>query len=245
MRILSLGAGVQSSTLALMIAAGEIPMIEAAIFADTQAEPRKVYEWLDWLETQLPFPVHRVTAGSLEDFVLSDSTKAARFMLPTYTAEALGKRQCTRKFKLRPIRSKTRELAGRQKVEQLIGISLDEAWRIKPSGVKYIQNIYPLIDLEFTRQHCIDWLWEHFKRRAPRSACRFCPFLDDRQWAALEADEFEESAKLDDFIRDRGATPGMQQYLHRSRKPLREVDLVSQTKQTDMFINECEGMCGV
>ena len=35
LRVLSLGAGVQSSTLALMIEKGEIPMVEAAIFADT------------------------------------------------------------------------------------------------------------------------------------------------------------------------------------------------------------------
>ena len=64
--ILSLGAGVQSSCLALMAAKGEVgPMPVAAVFADTQAEPASVYKWLDWLETQLPFPVYRVTAGSL------------------------------------------------------------------------------------------------------------------------------------------------------------------------------------
>jgi hypothetical protein len=63
---ISLGAGVQSSTLALMAAAGEItPMPEAAVFADTQREPKAVYEWLKWLETQLPFPVLRVTKGDL------------------------------------------------------------------------------------------------------------------------------------------------------------------------------------
>ena len=56
--VLSLGAGVQSSTLALMAAKGEVgPMPTAAIFADTQAEPASVYKWLDWLEAQLPFPV--------------------------------------------------------------------------------------------------------------------------------------------------------------------------------------------
>ena len=37
--IISLGAGVQSSTMALMAACGEItPMPQCAIFADTQAE---------------------------------------------------------------------------------------------------------------------------------------------------------------------------------------------------------------
>ena len=47
--ILSLGAGVQSTCLALMAAKGEVtPMPDAAIFADTH-EPKEVYEHLDWL----------------------------------------------------------------------------------------------------------------------------------------------------------------------------------------------------
>ncbi|MBP2230768.1 3'-phosphoadenosine 5'-phosphosulfate sulfotransferase (PAPS reductase)/FAD synthetase, partial [Azospirillum agricola] len=58
LRVLSLGAGVQSTTLALMAATAEVgPMPDCAIFADTEWEPHGVYEHLDWLETQLPFPV--------------------------------------------------------------------------------------------------------------------------------------------------------------------------------------------
>ena len=50
LNVLSLGAGVQSSTLALMAAHGEIePMPDCAIFADTGDEPKDVYEWLKWL----------------------------------------------------------------------------------------------------------------------------------------------------------------------------------------------------
>lgn len=67
--IISLGAGVQSSTLALMAAHGEItPMPECAVFADTMAEPQSVYTWLDWLEKQLPFPVIRVSKGDLGEY---------------------------------------------------------------------------------------------------------------------------------------------------------------------------------
>ena len=66
LNVLSLGAGVQSTVMALMAGGGEIkPMPDCAIFADTQFEPQGVYEHLDWLETQLPFPVHRVTEGNL------------------------------------------------------------------------------------------------------------------------------------------------------------------------------------
>ena len=39
LRLLSLGAGVQSSTLALMLHKGQVPMVDCAIFADTMAEP--------------------------------------------------------------------------------------------------------------------------------------------------------------------------------------------------------------
>ena len=57
LRVLSLGAGVQSSTLALMIHKGEIPMVDCAIFADTQAEPPKVYEWLEFIKKTVSYPV--------------------------------------------------------------------------------------------------------------------------------------------------------------------------------------------
>ena len=66
--VLSLGAGVQSSTLALMAAHGEVtPMPDCAIFADTGWEPKAVYDWLDWLEPQLPFQVTRVANGNIYD----------------------------------------------------------------------------------------------------------------------------------------------------------------------------------
>jgi hypothetical protein len=66
--ILSLGAGVQSSTLALMAAHGDLPSEftrpSAAIFADTGWEPARVYTHLAWLIQTLGtnLPVHVVRA---------------------------------------------------------------------------------------------------------------------------------------------------------------------------------------
>jgi hypothetical protein len=53
LRILSLGAGVQSSTLALIIEKGEIPMVDAGIFADVKGEPQAVYDWLNYLNYKI------------------------------------------------------------------------------------------------------------------------------------------------------------------------------------------------
>mgnify|MGYP006407382703 CR=1 FL=1 len=46
LRVLSLGAGVQSSVLALMAAKGLVTKPDVAIFADTQWEPQSVYDHL-------------------------------------------------------------------------------------------------------------------------------------------------------------------------------------------------------
>ena len=65
---ISLGLGVQSSTLAMMAAVGELkPMPVAAIFSDTMHEPQAVYEWKKWLEPRLPFPIYTVSGDCLVD----------------------------------------------------------------------------------------------------------------------------------------------------------------------------------
>lgn len=88
LRVLSLGAGVQSTTLALMAAHGEIgPMPDCAIFADTGWEPRAVYEHLAWLRSPnvLPFPVHIVSAGDLRADLLAGARGARWASIPAFT----------------------------------------------------------------------------------------------------------------------------------------------------------------
>jgi hypothetical protein len=74
LRILSLGAGVQSTTVLLMALHGEFPeRLDCAIFADTGWEPKAVYEHLDWLERKAReggIPVYRVSSGNLRQDLL-------------------------------------------------------------------------------------------------------------------------------------------------------------------------------
>lgn len=254
MRILSLGAGVQSSTLLLLGCRGE-EQIDAAIFADTQWEPQATYRHLEWLEGQAQaagIPIYRVTHGNLREAALAGTPEA---WMPLRAANELGKqmmlrRQCTRHYKLAEIRRQVQRIRGGQPVEQLIGISLDEAHRMKDSGVRFIQNVYPLIERNWTRQTCLHWMAEHGYPRPPKSSCIGCPYKGDADWRRLRDDspeEWADAVAFDAAIRTPRAGFSGPVYLHRSLRPLAEVDLRTPQEhgQLDLFGEECEGVCGV
>lgn len=260
LHIISLGAGVQSSTMALMAARGEItPMPDCAIFADTGAEPRKVYEWLDWLEQQLPFAVHRVMhkSGLREEIIAAAGGLSRASNPPFFTGSAVGggmlRRTCTGDYKVAPIRRKVRELmraAGARSVTQWIGISTDEAHRMKPSSVQYVYHRWPLIEAGISRGACLQWMQRNSFPMPPKSACTFCPYHSDEMWQEMrdnDAESWREAVHIDTLIRPGFAGSKEQLFVHRQRVPLEKVKLqtASAAGQTDMWAEECEGMCGV
>lgn len=245
---LSLGAGVQSSTLALMAAHGEVtPMPNAAIFADTQAEPASVYRWLDWLEGQLPFPVHRVTRGSLteESLIIRERKDKTGYwsksLVPAFIENKDGTRgimgrQCTYSYKVEQLERAARRLGkvkrGQKEVTvtQWIGISWDEIQRIKPSRVAWSQHRWPLVELRMGRRDCLRWMEERGYPKPPRSACVYCPFHSDKEWRRLKDEEPEEFARAVKFEKDiqevKAKTERMRgvPFLHPSLVPLDQVD---------------------
>jgi hypothetical protein len=256
MRVLSLGAGVQSSTLLLMAIRGEIA-IDRAIFADTGWEPRGVYDWLGGLELaagHAGIPVDIVTAGDLRDDALAASRRFASMPLHVVNADGrpgMLRRQCTKEYKVRPIQRRLRELgAGRgTPATLLVGISLDEAMRMKPSRVQYVRHEYPLVDRRLTRHDCVTWLDRHGYSEPPKSACIGCPFIDNRRWREMRdqrPDEWADAVAFDADVRRMSRIEG-DVFLHRSLRPLPMVDLSTarDAGQLGLFDAECEGMCGV
>lgn len=264
--IISLGAGVQSTTMALMAAKGLIePYPDACIFADTQAEPDAVTEHLEWLKTELPFPIYVVSKGNLrEDTLNALKPNGSKFVtIPVFSKnphtgkKSLLMRQCTNDYKIQVIKKKIRDLLGLVKyqrvkkdtvVEQWIGISMDEISRMKPARDKWITNRHPLIEMRMTRKDCKDWLFENYPQiNTPRSACTFCPFRNKADWIDLKKNkkEWQEVVEFDKLIRDGGNKTEDKIFLHSSCKPIDEVDFDEKEDQYDMFNNECEGMCGV
>lgn len=270
LRILSLGAGVQSSTLALLFATGEIDVpLDGAIFADTGAEPASVYAWLDWLEGEIarsarPYPVYRVMRDEGLERAIFDGADGKRLATPpffTSSPDGQGqlRRQCTRDFKVDPIHKKLRELLGLKPGQrapseiiatQYIGISWDEVQRMKPAREHWIVHQWPLIDRAWTRGHCLEWMAAKGYPTPPRSACYFCPYKSDAEWQRLrdtEPEEWYRAIAIDRVIRDGIGGTKERLYLHRSLRPLPDVDLrtAKDFGQVDAFGNECEGMCGV
>ena len=272
--VLSLGAGVQSSALALMAAHGEItPMPDFAVFADTQAEPPQVYEWLDWLEANVPYPVHRVTKGNLTEESLrvrtrkSDGGERVNNLIPFFglmpngeKVAAIG-RKCTNDYKILPILKKIKEEVGIKrgekisKVTQWIGISWDEVQRMKESRFPWISHRFPLIETQTKRHECIAWMKAHGYPEPPRSACYYCPFHSDDEWRKLRNSSPELFKKAIDFDKqlrtvhkNHNKRLKMDVFLHKSCEPLDEIDFDSDEDKGQLtwdFMAECEGMCGV
>lgn len=267
--IISLGAGVQSTTMALMAARGELlPMPDAAVFADTGDEPQEVYRHLEWLTSLLPFPVVKAMRSKLSTAMITGDN-AAR--MPFYIKNGGTKtRQCTRGFKIRPIRAAVRTILGVGNrahippgtVSQWIGISTDEADRMKPSGCRFVVNRWPLIEIGMNRIRADKWLWDYYGRHAPKSACKQCPYQEPERLLHLQTtspSEFAELVEFDEGLR----TPENVRRFHgeifltSARIPLVQIDLAGivadrldrKTRQKtlfpDEFTNECEGMCGL
>lgn len=243
----------QSTTLALMAETGEIPKYDYAIFADVQAEPKSVYDHLDWLVRQLSYPVLVRTRGSLLENMKSgiNGDNGRYISIPFYTGEegklgGIVRRQCTSEYKIQVVEKTIRhEILGLPKygripkdvsIVQSFGLSYDEQVRIfkvqRNHAHKHWKLEFPLFDLEMTRRDCIKWLEDYgIPHTTPRSACTFCPYHSDAEWQRMKTEDPEswnQAVEVDQMIRlsDSRCNQGMrdQMWLHRSCKPLDQVE---------------------
>jgi len=265
LRVLSLGAGIQSTTLLLMSLKGDItPRPDAVIFADTGDEGKRTMDYLFFLESETnrlsngQIAITRVGAGErLSDKIRSQVEGSGKGFIaaPFFTQKGgMGRRQCTREFKIDPIQKKLREIMGyqpRQRIpplscEQWIGISTDEIVRATPARAPWIVNRFPLVEQRMSRGDCIAWLDKNGYPVPPKSACIFCPYHSDAEWRDIKdnaPDEWREVVSLDGIIRQNPSSP-YQEYMHRSLKPLEDVDFSTDEErgQQNLF---CEAGCGL
>lgn len=251
-RILSLGAGIQSSALLALSAEGVLPRVDYAIFADTGWEPAAVYRHLDRLEKEIAepagIPILRVSSGNIRKDALDPDHHFAS--MPLYILNKDGKpgmtrRQCTGEYKIKPIKKQVREILGFPYparipeglfVEQWVGISTDEFHRAKDADVQYMRNRHPLIvDMSWSRTDCIRYLTSLGLADTPKSSCLGCPFHGNAQWRNIRDNspsEWLDVVEFDAAIRKGNARANAtgnrllgEAFLHRSRVPLSEAPI--------------------
>lgn len=272
LRVLSLGAGVQSSAVLLMAMEGEIsPPLDLAIFGDTGWEAPATYEYFDWLQKHCEgrIPVKRVKTTGTEQYPLSnirqDALGAKKNTIPFYVRnsdDSIGMlmRKCTREYKINPVMQEVRKTLGLSKgkrvpkgvrVQQWFGISIDEVSRMRTAKDRWIENRYPLIEMDMARSDCLKWITDRGYPEPSRSACIGCPYHSDTEWRAMKQDrpqEFEDAIQFDRSLRSADGVVDVdgECYLHRLAIPLEDVDLSipEDHGQINMFNAECEGICG-
>lgn len=234
-RFLHLGAGVQSSTIVEMIVEGDLPRVDAVIFADTGNEPKHVYKQVAYLKTRLAsvnIPLYEVKKPQSEGIAKDFMKQAGRFAtMPLYTRSSLTgavgilRRQCTNEYKIIPCDDfildwmierayanpnslgARRVLKGVQ-VVNIYGISADEKERQGKRGPAWQQAAYPLIDKNMGRMDCEAYLLAKGLRIPLKSSCKICPYHNDAFWYWMSVntpDEFEEVCCFDDWLRSPAA----------------------------------------
>lgn len=198
--------------------------------------------------------------------------------IPCFTSNHDGsdtgrtRRQCSKEYKTevieRAIRRDVLGLKPRQRIPkgvrifQYFGISWDERsrasriWeRFHLEKSTYAEPVFPLVDRQWTRANCIDWLHGKVPHETPRSACVFCPFHNDAEWQRIKdhdpegwarAVEIDAALRRPESVMNRDMRQTM--YLHRSCLPLTQITFRPRTNTKELqlgFGMECEGVCGV
>lgn len=265
--ILSYGGGTQSTALLLMALKGEINGVipDYIIFSDTGWEPQSIYKWIEKVNEYIKEKYNKeiifTNGGNIrEDLLTAASTGSRVASLPFFTLDKNGNkgmvmRQCTSEYKIQPVTRKIKELLGyksRQKVKEIVhvwkGISTDEIQRVKPIPTAWQIAEHPLIEIaDVDRSACIAYVEREGLGTPAKSSCIGCPFHDDVAWREMklhDPESFADAVAIDRQIRRMPKLKG-EVYLHRSCKPLDEIDFMEDQLDIDWFIGECDGMCGV
>jgi len=265
MKTLSWGVGVQSTTVAVMSALGDLEPLDVVITADTGWERQATYASRDFYSAWLCERGVRVELVSGGDVRQEGAVEHIHIPFFTSTGAPL-QRQCTNHFKIVPIKRRLREIAGYDarkpphpkagEIELWLGISWDEFERMNTSRVKFIKHRYPLIERRMTRNDCIDYLEDHGLPVPVKSACVGCPYRSASEWIEMREDypdEWNEAVAFDESnrhnplaVRDNPTADEL--FIYKHAVPLETADLESdagrerQYKRIPLFI--CEpGYC--
>ncbi len=181
-KYLSFGGGVNSVAMMLMLLDQKDDF--EAIFVDHGTDWPETYEYFEmfqgWLkknghkEITILKPAHSKDDNGKPFETLYDYA-FFRKMVPSFM-----RRWCTVEFKIKAIHRYIEKPCF-----MLIGIDTDESKRAKISISKGIENRFPLLENEISRDGCKKIIIDHGLPVPMKSGCYICPFQKVEQWKEL------------------------------------------------------------
>jgi len=243
------GGGVQSVAMAVLIKRGLLPLPEYIGMCDTGYERAAVWEY----NNRYTFPM-LADLGTAVDIIPHSYSRVdieagnGDLLLPVFTKTGKLPTFCSSEWKQRSYNRRLRELGyGQDKpCFKWLGFSLDEYDRMKTTGLKWIENAFPLL-LGYERRYSrtdlekviLDFGWP----LPPSSACDFCPNRNDKTWQEIKQNEpgtWQNAVERDRWLRaPEQAEKWGETYLHRAMIPLEEVDFTERETELPLFT-----MCG-
>lgn len=204
MKILSCGAGQQSTALALMscdnvLNPGKFPLVpvyDAVLFCDLGGEREWVYRQVDFLKNQcmrVEIPFYILRDKNLKEDYMKNYGRKRVVTIPFWSVDENGRkgimtRHCTIDYKIIQMQNFVRwNLLGYRKGERTrpkdiqahemhIGFTYEEQQRIFDSKHKLFVNRFPMVEMGLVRADNYAYVKERWGLETKGSACLFCPF---------------------------------------------------------------------
>jgi len=211
--VISYGGGVQSTALVVLAMQrgwriDEIVHVDL-LDAESPATREYVKHFARWLRE-----THRRDITVIQRDLYGDMLANPAFTPAPWRAadgSFMLRRQCTRQYKVEPIRRYLYDKYRRERIGLMLGISVDEFHRMRESDAKRIEHLYPLVDERLTRNDCRAILERAGLATPPKSSCWFCPYRSARsqaelirQYPALREMAVELERRINDERRKRG-----------------------------------------
>lgn len=187
---LSYGAGVNSTALLVALLDGRVQADPwRIVWADTKDEKDATYDYV----FHVVQPLLRRHGRTLE-IVCDREGVIERWERLQVTGSRII-RACTRHAKIDPIKRHIRAHGGKDDV-QLIGIDAGESHRAKPGYEGELRRRFPLIELDWAREECVEAIVAAGLPLPEKSGCWHCPFMRVREIEALAQQQPEKFRRI-------------------------------------------------
>lgn len=256
MKILSCGAGMQSTALALMscenkmkgIIHKEVPIYDAVIFCDLGLEPYWVKDQVEFIKNacnKAGIPFHKIESNLYQDY-MDNFGRGHVSSIPFWSVDENGKkakmrRHCTLDYKIALIEKFLKyNLLGYKKYQRLkkediqahemhIGFSYEERKRMSQDYSNLFIKKYPLIDMKWERADSYKYILEVWGLDTKASACNFCPFHKNYFFMHLKEnskEDYDRTVAFDRMIGEMQPRTAIKSKIYLSRSRKRIEDLL-------------------